>query len=284
MKVLVIGITGMLGNALFRRLGQAPGIEALGTLRSAGGRAHFDAAFHPRIRSGVDAIDFDSVTAAVAWARADVIINCVGLIKQLDAASDPVQAISLNALFPHRLAALASASGARLVHVSTDCVFSGRQGHYRESDAPDATDLYGRSKLLGEVAYPHTITLRTSIIGRELASAHALVDWFLAQSGTVSGYTRAVFSGVPTVELADIIIERVLPHPELSGLYHVAAAPIAKYDLLSLVSEAYGTPTVLVADDRLVIDRSLDASRFNAATGYTPAAWPSLIDKMKQFG
>lgn len=283
MKVLVIGITGMLGNALFRRFSEAKGMEAFGTMRSVNAKSHFPAAMHERILSDVDAIDFDSIVRAAAWAKPDVIVNAVGLIKQLQTANDPLVALPINALFPHRLARLAEAVGARFVHISTDCVFSGKKGNYSEADFPDAYDLYGRSKLLGEVDYPNAVTLRTSIIGRELGSSNALVDWFLAQSGETRGFTRAIFSGLPTVELADVISDHVLPRPELRGLYHVAAQPISKFDLLALVAAAFGKDIRLVPDEKLVIDRSLDASRFREATGYVSAPWPELVEKMRSF-
>jgi dTDP-4-dehydrorhamnose reductase len=167
--------------------------------------------------------------------------------------------------------------------VSTDCVFSGRKGGYRESDPSDAEDFYGKSKFLGEVAYPNTITLRTSIIGHELQSAHGLIDWFLAQQRECSGYRRAIFSGVPTVVLARIIRDVVIPLPELYGVYHVAAHPISKYELLRLVAEAYGKRIEIVPDDQVVIDRSLNAERFFAATGYAPSDWPELIRSMHDY-
>ena len=174
---------------------------------------------------------------------------------------------------------------ARLVHVSTDCVFTGRQGGYRESDVPDALDLYGRSKLLGEVDAPNAVTLRTSIIGPELGGgAQGLVGWFLAQRGRVKGFTRAVFSGLPTLELARVIEQHVLPRPELRGTWHVSTAPIDKHALLQLVKQAWGRDTEIEPDAQLVIDRSLDSSRFRAATGYTPAPWPQLVAEMKAFG
>lgn len=284
MKLLVIGVSGMLGNAAFRRLSEAGGIEVHGTARSQGAIRHFDKALGSRILTGVDANDIDSVMHAVSATRPDVIINSVGLIKQLHMANDPLHALPINSLFPHRLARIASVAGARLIHISTDCVFSGSRGNYAESEQPDAYDLYGRSKLLGEVDYPNAITLRTSIIGRELDSNHGLVDWFLSQSGAVKGFTQAIFSGLPTVELADVILNYVIPHPELHGLYHVASAPIDKYQLLRLVATAYEKDIDIEPDDKLVIDRSLDASRFQIATGYRPPTWPELIGKMKQFG
>jgi dTDP-4-dehydrorhamnose reductase len=283
-KVLVIGASGMLGNAVLRLFAEDDTLDVTGSARSAGFLARLPESLRPRIVIGVDVDNADSLARLFATARPDVVINCVGLVKQLAEADDPLAAIPINALLPHRLARLCDVAGARLVHVSTDCVFSGRTGGYTEADAPDATDLYGRSKLMGEVDYPHAITLRTSIIGHELGSAHGLVGWFLAQEGSVKGFTRAIFSGLPTVELARVIRDHVLPHPELHGLYHVSAAPIAKFDLLNLVARAYDRSTQIAPDDRLVIDRSLDSSRFRAATGYAPPDWTELIRRMRAFG
>ncbi|MEF3082530.1 SDR family oxidoreductase [Luteimonas sp. SMYT11W] len=283
MRILIIGITGMLGNTLFRHFSANAAFTTLGTVRGSKGRASFadDAG---TIIEGVDAENFDSITRAVEQAKPDVVVNAVGLIKQLASSKDPLNALPINALFPHRLARLCAVAGARLVHISTDCVFAGTKGGYIESDHPDADDLYGRSKLLGEVDYPHAVTLRTSIIGHELGSKNGLIGWFLSQQGQVRGFTRAIFSGFPTIEIANIIESRVLPDPALHGLYHVASAPISKYDLLTLVAEAYGREIEIVPDDSLEIDRSLDASRFNLATGYQPPAWPELIGAMHNFG
>jgi dTDP-4-dehydrorhamnose reductase len=284
MRILVIGITGMLGNAVYRYFSDATPHEVFGTVRNSQARTRFSPALQDGIIEGVDAADADSLALAFAQSRPDLVVNAVGLVKQLRASEDPLNALPLNALFPHRLARLCAVAGARLVHVSTDCVFSGSRGAYVESDQPDAADLYGRSKLLGEVDYPHAITLRTSIIGHELAGQTGLVGWFLAQQGSVRGYRRAVFSGLPTVELARVIAHHVIPNPDLHGLYHVATSPIDKCHLLTLVAEAYGKDIEIVPDDSLVIDRSLDARRFNQATGYQPAAWPELVREMKAFG
>jgi dTDP-4-dehydrorhamnose reductase len=281
MKILVLGITGMLGNAVFRTLSADEEHETWGTLRSARGQQWFPAPIHARIVSNLDVLDHDAVCAALERLRPDVVINCIGLIKQLADANDPLVALPVNALLPHRLARLCGLAGARLIHVSTDCVFAGRKGGYLESDISDAEDLYGKSKYIGELHdLPHAITLRTSIIGHELNSAHALIDWFLAQQGAVKGYARAVFSGLPALELARVMKDYVLPHPELSGLYHVAAEPITKLDLLRLVAAQYGKAIKIDPDDRLVIDRSLNGSRFNTATGYVPPSWPELVSLM----
>lgn len=283
MKVLIIGASGMLGNAMFRTFAADARFAVTGTVRNAASKRSFDAALQDRILPGVEVEQADSLAGALRTVKPDFVVNCVGVVKQLAAADDPLITLPINALLPHRLAALCEIAGARLVQISTDCVFSGAKGGYVESDFPDANDLYGRSKLLGEVDYPHAITLRTSIIGHELGGARSLLNWFLAQQGPVKGFTRAVFSGLPTVTLAELVRDIIVPRADLHGLYHVAAAPIAKYDLLKLVAEVYAKDIEIVPSDALVIDRSLDASRFQAATGYTAPAWPALIAQMQQF-
>ncbi len=283
MRVLILGASGMLGNAMLRILSQSEACEVRGTARSAGVLRHFEPSLAQRIVTGIDVENVDALTTLLADVRPSVVVNCIGLVKQLAQADDPLSALPINALLPHRLARLCGLVGARFVHISTDCVFNGRKGSYLESDPSDAEDLYGRSKYLGEVAYPHSITLRTSIIGHELSSAHGLVGWFLAQEGTVKGYRKAIFSGLPTVELSRIVRDVVLPQPELSGIYHVAAEPIAKYDLLQLVRDAYGKTIAIEPDDSVAIDRSLNAERFRKATGYVAAPWPELVARMRDF-
>lgn len=282
-RVLVLGATGMLGNAMLRFFADSPGFEAHGSARSPSGVRLLREDLRDRVHAGVDVENPDALARLLDEVRPQAVVNCIGLVKQLAEADDPLAALPINALLPHRLARLCSLAGARLVHVSTDCVFSGTRGQYKESDAPDAQDLYGRSKLLGEVDYPNAVTLRTSIIGHELNSAHGLVGWFLAQAGSVRGYAKAVFSGFPTVELARIVRDFVLPHPELTGLYHASAAPIDKLTLLRLVGAQYDHPVQIVPDERVVIDRSLDSSRFRAATGYVPPEWAELVRRMHAF-
>tara|TARA_R110001583_G_scaffold195505_1_gene374532 strand:+ start:9045 stop:9902 length:858 start_codon:yes stop_codon:yes gene_type:complete len=281
MRVLVLGVTGMLGNAVFRVFSADPAHETWGTLRSGAAMRHFPQQRHARLLAGVDVLDHDALVGTFARVRPDVVINCVGLIKQLADAKDPLTALPINAMLPHRLARLCELVGARLIHVSTDCVFSGRKGNYLESDSSDAEDLYGMSKYIGELHdAPHAVTLRTSIIGHELGSNHALVDWFRSQQGSVRGFTRAIFSGLPTVELARVMKDFVIPHPQLNGLYHVAADPIDKWRLLTLVAAQYGKSIEIHPDDSLVIDRSLDGSRFSEATGYVAPPWSELIHRM----
>lgn len=283
MNILVLGASGMLGNAMMRLLSEQSDWQVFGTVRSDNAKRFFNERIASRLLAGVDVEQQDSLMQAFTRSRPNVVINCVGLVKQLADANDALQAIPINSLLPHRLARLSDVAGARLVHISTDCVFDGKRGGYREADVPDANDLYGRTKLLGEVTYPHTITLRTSIIGHELQSAHGLVGWFLSQEKQCRGFTKAVFSGVPTVVLAQIIRDVVIPNVALAGLYHVAAEPIDKYHLLKLVAEEYNKAIEIIPDDRLVIDRSLNADRFRDATGYVTPDWPALIASMRQF-
>lgn len=281
MRILVLGVSGMLGNAVVDVFSQDSFYEVWGTLRSASALRYFAEEQRSRLLVGVDVLDQDALVRALNTVRPDVVINCVGLIKQLADASDPLSTLPVNAMFPHRLARLCGLAGIRVIHISTDCVFSGRKGLYTETDLSDAEDLYGKSKFIGELHdLEHAVTLRTSIIGHELNSNFALVDWFLSQTGEVRGFAKAIFSGLPTIELALIIKDYVLTRPDLHGLYHVAAEPIGKFELLRLIAGQYSKTIDIVPDERLVIDRSLNGDRFQQASGYVAPIWPKLIEKM----
>lgn len=282
-RVLVLGASGMLGNAVLRVFSQSPGFLAFGSVRSANSMRSFSQEIGENIIFGVDVENIDSLIKVFASVQPDIVINCVGLVKQLAEAEDALSAIPINSLLPHRLARMCQVANARLIHMSTDCVFSGSKGMYTEMDTPDANDLYGRSKYLGEVDYPNAITLRTSIIGHELGGARSLVGWFLAQQGHVKGFRRAIFSGLPTVEIARLIRDHVIPHPELNGLYHVSADPINKLELLELVAKVYGKDIKIQSDETLVIDRSLDSTRFRQASGFQPKSWVELVHAMHDF-
>lgn len=281
MRILIIGATGMLGNALHSVLSQDAHQEIWGAIRDHAAKRHFPASAHERLLAGVDVTDHDSLVGVLRRVRPNLVINAVGVIKQLASADDPLVVLPINALFPHRLAALCDLVGARMIHVSTDCVFSGRGGSYTESDTSDAEDLYGKSKFMGEVLdQSHVVTLRTSGIGHELTTRHGLVEWFLGTEAPVRGYRRAIYTGLPWVELARVIRTYVMPNRSLHGLYHVSSDPINKYELLRLVARAYDRTTEITPDDSFAIDRSLDSTRFRAATGYTPPSWPELIATM----
>lgn len=281
-KVLILGASGMLGSAMFRSFHAAGTYHVRATTRSTSHFRFFSEDERRCLLASVDVLDNDALVSLLESTKPDVVINCIGLIKQLTSAKDPLVALPINALFPHRLARLCRLVGARMIHVSTDCVFSGSSGNYSEQSKADADDLYGKSKLLGEVVeYDNAVTLRTSIIGRELATANSLVDWFLSQEGEVRGFTKAIFSGLPTNELADVVSRVVIPNAGLTGLFHVSADPISKYDLLRLIAAEYNKDIKILPDDGVVIDRSLNSSKFLAATGYKAANWSKLIEQMR---
>jgi dTDP-4-dehydrorhamnose reductase len=280
-RVLVVGANGMLGGSLFRYLSKLHGFEVLGTVRSLEAKSALNQQGFENTVSGVDITDFQTISSVISDFRPDYVLNCVGVIKQLDASKAPVPSITINSLLPHQLAESCDKFDAKLVHFSTDCVFLGRSGLYNESDTPDAADLYGRSKLLGEVDYGSHLTLRTSIIGHELGKSVSLVDWFLSQHGAVKGYRKAIFSGMPTVFVAEFLKDHVFGK-NVSGLYHLSVDPIDKNTLLQLINDAYLTGAEITPCDDLVIDRSLNSDALRAITGFKPPPWPQLIQKMRE--
>ena len=229
---------------------------------------------------GVDATALEQIERALRAERPKVVVNAIGIVKQRAEASDPIPSISVNALFPHRLAALCATSGARLIHFSTDCVFSGRTGGYREEDEPDPVDLYGRSKLLGEVGGPGALTLRTSIIGREIEHWTGLLEWFLHAGDRISGYTRVIWSGVTTNRLSAIVADLVKAGSPIEGVFHVSSEPLSKHDLLVALRDAYGLRTEIVPDATPVSDRSLVSDRFWSRTGLNRPSWNDMLAEL----
>jgi dTDP-4-dehydrorhamnose reductase len=279
-KSLVLGATGMLGHKLMQTLSKK--FSVTGTVRAD------SSAFsrHPvfagmTIIGNVRADDITSVHRAIERSNPDVVINCIGIVKQLPAANDPLPSIAINALFPHQLAKICRQKNIRLIHMSSDCVFSGKRGNYSEDDPSDAEDLYGKTKYLGEVNYPGCLTIRTSIIGRELETAHGLIEWFLSQEGkTVSGYRKAIFSGLTTIALSEIMGEIISDYPALYGIRQIASEPVSKYDLLNLVKKTYAMTITLEADETVVNDRSLNPGKFNKETTIKIPSWQSMITQM----
>jgi len=280
-KVLVLGGEGMLGHKVFQVLSDR--FDTVATFLDPDGAwrtfPQYEGLPAERLLGGVDALRFETVVAAVERSRPDVVVNCVGIIKQLREASDPILTITLNSLLPHRLAELCSRVGARLVHPSTDCVFSGRKGApYSEDDLPDPVDLYGRSKLLGEVDLPDCLTIRTSIFGRDFLKQDALLEWFLSNRGSrVRGYRNAVYSGFPTQVLARIIADLLPAQPTLGGLVQIASAPISKYHLLVMLRDAMDLDIEVEPYDDPPCDRSLSAARFVAVTDYRIPTWEEMV-------
>jgi dTDP-4-dehydrorhamnose reductase len=280
MRVLILGGDGMLGHQMFRHFKERHDVRV--TLRL--GREAYEAhrlfeqgtAFY-----GIDARQTASLLQVIADFHPEAVVNAVGIVKQRSEAKEVIPSLEINSLLPHRLALVCRTVGARLVHLSTDCVFSGRKGNYRETDFSDADDLYGRTKFLGEVSEAHCLTLRTSMIGPELSRKTGLLEWFFAQRGqTVKGFTKAIFSGFPTSELARIVERILVDVPTVHGVYHVAAQPICKYDLLTLIRDRLHMPITIERDSTVECDRSLDATRFHRDTGYSPPPWDVMIDDM----
>jgi dTDP-4-dehydrorhamnose reductase len=268
MRLLVLGGSGMLGHKLVEVASRS--VETFVTVREGSG---------DRVVSGVDATDFDTVAAAIESVQPHAVVNCIGIVKQSPAAKDAAACLTINALFPHKLYRLCDKKGIRLVHVSTDCVFDGRRGGYREFDLTNATDLYGRTKALGELE--DALTIRTSIIGRELATKNGLVEWFLSRAGgTVQGYTHAKFNGLTTAELSRVILSVLNDYPDLRGIIHVTSESIDKFSLLHLLNDSFGTSTKIVPDDRVWVDRTLDGELFRSQTGYTAPTWQEMIEEL----
>lgn len=290
-RLLIVGGGGMLGHKLWQtaRTRRDAGVETWATVRTVSPALEALGVVDDRTIAGVDVDRPETLDAALDRARPDVVVNCVGVIKQLAAAKDPIPSIGINALYPHLLARAARARGARVIHISTDCVFSGDRasragragGGYTEADATNATDLYGRTKAMGELTAPGTLTVRTSIIGRELSGASGLVEWFLSRrGGAADGYRSAIFSGFTTAALAGILLRITAEQPALEGLYHVSAPAIDKHALLGRLNAAFAAGVTITPRDEPRIDRSLDSTRFQAATGITPPGWDAMIAEL----
>lgn len=284
-KLLIVGGGGMLGHKLWQlaRDRTRDVVETWATVRTVSPALAALGVVDDRTITGVDVDRPESLAGALDRARPDVIVNCVGVVKQLAAAKDPIPSIGINALYPHLLARAGRARGARVIHISTDCVFDGDRagrsgGGYTEADVTNAADLYGRTKALGELTAPGSLTVRTSIIGRELSGTSGLVEWFLSRrGGTADGYRGAIFSGFTTAALADILLRIIAEQPALEGLYHVSAPAIDKLTLLGRLNAAFAAGVTIAPRDEPRIDRSLDSSRFQAATGITPPGWDAMI-------
>ncbi len=280
MRILILGATGMLGYSLFSNLREFNGLDVFGSVRNIKGKEAFFEGNLSSLIFDVDVTKTAEIERAIASVKPDVVINCIGLIKQHDVSKQHVNAIEINALLPHQIGRLCDKHSAKLIHFSTDCVFSGKNGLYTEESLPDATDLYGRSKCLGEIDYAPHLTLRTSIIGHELNSSVSLIDWFLSQPGEVKGFSKAIFSGLPTCYIAKLLAEHILKSPELSGLYHLSVAPIDKYTLLKQVAEIYSKKVIINEFTDFEIDRSLNSQKLTQKLGLALPSWPVLIDYM----
>ena len=281
LKILIVGANGMVGNTFLRYFNRNENYAVAGTVRNIETLNEIIKKNTYRLFDGIDAARLEGFLPVFEKFNPDVVINCIGLIKQKN--DNSIDSIKINSLLPHYLLKLSRKFRARFIHLSTDCVFSGLNGNYKETDFPDALDLYGRSKLLGEVKDFNSLTLRTSIIGHELNSNNSLLSWFLSQNKSVKGYRKAIFSGFPSYEYARIISEFVIPNHQLKGIFHVSSKPISKYELLKLIKKAYKINVDIEPDENILINRSLDSSKFCEYTDYKPKPWNLMIEEMEKF-
>ena len=285
MKLLILGATGMVGNSLYRYLSSHQLFDVYGTMRSTDKLSFFPENLRKNIILYTDIHNISELEKIINNIKPDIVINCIGLIKQLPAASDIKNAVYINAYYPHLLADITIENNARLIHISTDCVFSGHNflNPYTEDNISNAEDLYGKTKYLGEVVRKNSLTLRTSFIGKELGEHISLLDWFLSQKSEVRGYKKAIFSGVTTYEFAKFIEKYILHFPSLSGLYHLSSQSIDKYSLLSLIKKIYQKDILIIPDNSVEINRTLDSSKLKKITGYVPISWEKMIHEMQDF-
>tara|TARA_B100000242_G_scaffold224838_1_gene165365 strand:+ start:1031 stop:1903 length:873 start_codon:yes stop_codon:yes gene_type:complete len=285
MKLLILGSSGLLGNTITKFFFSRTNFETYGTLRNNLKISFFDKCHHSKFYILPDILDSDRIEKIIRIIEPKVIINCIGVTnKNLNKGMELAEKyIQINSLFPHKLCKICSYFKIRLIHLSSDCVFSGKKGFYNEKDNPDSLDFYGRSKLLGEVSYENTITLRKSAIGHELDSNAGLLEWFLSQKGKVEGFQKAIFSGLTVLELSKIIEKQVIPNRNLNGIYHISGPFISKYELLKIFAEIYKKKVAIIPNELENIDRTLDASKFNKISGYKPKNWYEMISEMYQF-
>ncbi|HLB43523.1 MAG TPA: SDR family oxidoreductase [Gammaproteobacteria bacterium] len=280
MRILILGGDGMLGHQLFLSLKKHHDVRV--TLhQDAESYKKYNLFYPSNSYFNIDVRDDNHLLPIFSDFKPQVLVNSVGLVKQRSLATAAIPNIEINTLLPHRLALFCEQFNARFVHISTDCVFSGRRGYYTESDPSDAEDLYGKSKFLGEVNAQHCITLRTSFIGLELSRKTSLLEWFLAQKGEIKGYRRAIYTGVSTLEMSNIIEAILSEHPYLTGVWHVASNSISKYDLLMRLMKLLGRDDIHIhPDDDFTCDRSLDGHAFSKATGYQIPDWNDMLDQI----
>lgn len=282
MRVLILGVTGMLGHKLSQVL--SPIFDVTGTIRSHySDISRYSFFQESNIVPEVNALQISHLEETIERVNPDVVINCTGIIKQVKEAQDKLLSIWVNSLFPHQLYQICHRNRLRLVHISTDCVFSGKKGNYHEDDPSDAEDIYGKTKYLGEVSGEGALTIRTSLIGRELSTTNSLVEWFISnRGGKVKGFTNVIFSGFPTLHLAMIIADILVNHRDLNGVYHISSEPISKFKLLTMINERMGLNIEIEEYPDFHCDRSLNSTLYRDETGFKPLSWEKMIDEFVQ--
>jgi len=268
-RVLVLGADGMVGHvARIYLSGRGHEVQAVARSESPDW-------------SYLDVENESAIFAHIAKIRPEIVLNCVGLLIR-ESEDDPERAIRLNALMPRALARMGAAMGYRLIHVSSDCVFSGSSGPYREGDRRDADEVYGRTKALGEIVNNRDLTIRTSKVGPELKpNGSGLFHWFMGQKGTIKGFSRAIWGGVTTLEMAKAIDAAITDGT--TGLVHLTNNdPISKYELIKLFQELWGRDDIEIErDEQRASDRSLICTRSDYR--FQVPSYRTMLEEMKEF-
>lgn len=280
MKILILGASGMLGSTIIHVLSEKKRWKILGTIRNNNNKNFFHPKILPNLIKINDLRNLKNLAKVLYKVKPKIVINCISLEKELLKKADPLTMISTYSILPHQLSKICKEIKSRLIQISTDGVFSGKKGNYKENDIKDTQDIYGICKHLGELDDSHSITIRTSIIGHELNSKNGLVEWFLSQKKKCECFENAIFTGFPTNVLSEIIRDLIIPNKKLNGVYHIASKPITKCKLLALIAKEYGLKINLIANNKIKINRSLNANRFNKATGFVSPNWNDLIRSM----
>ena len=285
MKILILGADGMLGHKLFQLLGMDYP-ETFGTISGKSSIYPYSGIsfFHTdKVIPEVNMLDFGQIEHIINQLNPDYIINCLRVATHGDETAPPLQTITVNSLLPHQLAEVAKKNGARMIHFSSDCVFNGKQGMYTEEDPPNATHIYGQTRLLGEVFADNVLVLRGSVIGRELIQHSSLLDWFLRQQGSeINGFTHAIYSGLSSVETVRVVQMIISIKPSLTGLYHIASKPINKYNLLKLAQKNFGIKVTIHKQNKYFVNRSLAAEKIKYALGYVAPSWSSMMKELAE--
>lgn len=282
-KVLILGSTGLLGSTISKYFSIKSNFKCFGTIRKSSDKKKLKYIKNIKLYK----VDFNksrNLKKVFKMIKPNLIINCIGVVKQVLNKNMNSEIIRINSFLPHHLSELANENNKiRFIHFSTDCVFSGLKGNYSEYDITDAKDIYGVSKMLGEVNYPNSITLRTSIIGHELNTKYSLLNWFLFQKKSIKGYKNAIFSGLTALEIAKVLEKYIIPNKKIKGIYHLSGKPINKYDLLNIIKKTYKKKIKITPDSKIKTNRSLNSRLFKKVTGYKPPTWNKLIQEMYDF-
>jgi len=285
MKLLILGANGLVGSTFTKYFFERPAYQTIAILRDYSKIKLFNEKYHQNFSVINNILDFDETKKKLQGLRPDILINCLGITnKQNLVNSNQIEnIININSVLPHRLQRICADLDVRLIHLSTDCIFSGNKGFYTENDIPDPIDLYGRTKLVGELDFENTLTIRKSVIGHELVSRKGLLEWFLHQNNSVQGYKDVFFSGLTVLELAKLIDKYIFPRTDLKGILNISGESISKFDLLKIISDIYNKSIEIIPNQSIKINRTLNSSRFNKLTGYKPNSWPVLIKSMYEF-